>query len=168
MEGFSSPHGTKGRDFQTVQLALWSAARGCRESELRRPVRVRPCTAAGLAPVLDLAGAFASDAGKGAVGELLGGSPEERPGRYAEASPLSLLPLGVDQLVVHGAADDVLPVETARTYARAAVAAGDTIRYSELPQAGHMDFLDPSSDAHGVLCRWLERISIGTRDESWR
>ncbi|KAB2969698.1 MAG: alpha/beta hydrolase [Thermoanaerobaculia bacterium] len=148
------------------QLALWAAARGGRRSGLRRPARIRPCAAAGLAAMVDLARAFTNDAGRGAVAELLGGSPEQRPERYADASPISLLPLGVDQLIVHGAADDELPVETARGYARAAVAAGDRIQYSELPGAGHMDYLDPASEAHGVLCQWLERVTTGRLEGS--
>ena len=36
---------------------------------------------------------------------LMGGSPEEHPERYALASPRERLPLGVDQLVLHGDAD---------------------------------------------------------------
>jgi acetyl esterase/lipase len=141
------------------QLALWSASRGSRKGGLRRPVRVRPSAVAGLAAMVDLASAFANGAGRGAVAELLGGSPGERPQRYAEASPISLLPLGVEQLLVHGAADAELAVETARSYVRAAVAAGDRIQYEELEAAGHMDFLDPAREAHGVLCQWLARIA---------
>jgi acetyl esterase/lipase len=140
-------------------LALWSAARVRRQSILRMPTRVRPTAAAGLAAIVDLAGAYALNAGNGAVGELLEGSPEEQTARYAAASPIALLPLGVPHLVVHGAADEALPVETARDYARAAMAAGDSVQYSELPRAGHMDYLDPSSEAHDTLCRWLERFA---------
>lgn len=139
------------------QLALWSAARGRRSSLLRVPTRVRPIAAAGLAPIVDLVRAFGLGAGDGAVAELLGGSPSEHPARYAAASPLALLPLGVPHLIVHGVADEVLPVETVRDYARAAQAAGDQVQFTELSRAGHMDYLDPGSEAHAVLRRWLER-----------
>jgi acetyl esterase/lipase len=137
-------------------LALWSVARGDRPDLLRRPARVRPIAAAGLAAIVDLATAFEQDAGRGAVGELLGGSPDTQPARYAAASPLALLPLGVDQLILHGTLDEALPVATARLYARAATAAGDRVQFTELPRAGHMDYLDPGSEAHATLCRWLE------------
>ena len=140
-------------------LALWSAARVGKPGVLRRPTRVQPVAAAGLAAILDLAVAFADHAGDGAVGELLGGSPTSRPERYAAASPLALLPLGVDQLILHGAADEALPIETTRQYVSAAVAAGDRVEFVAPRGAGHMDYLDPESTAHATLCRWLERFA---------
>jgi acetyl esterase/lipase len=136
-------------------LALWSAARTDKRGTLRVPTRVRPVAAAGLAAVVDLARAHALSVGNGAVGELLEGSPDQQPIRYAAASPIALLPLGVSQLIIHGGADEALPIEVARNYAQVAQAAGDSIQFSELPAAGHMDYLDPSSEAHSTLCRWL-------------
>jgi pimeloyl-ACP methyl ester carboxylesterase len=72
---------------------------------------------------------------------------------------VALLPLGTPQLIVHGAADDALPVQIARDYVRAAAAAGDTVQFCELPRAGHMDYLDPDSEAHGAFCRWLDQVA---------
>jgi pimeloyl-ACP methyl ester carboxylesterase len=66
-----------------------------------------------------------------------------------------MLPLGVRQLVLHGSRDEALPVAMAREYAVAALAAGDAVEFVELPQTGHMDYLDPASDAHRVFCDWL-------------
>jgi len=137
-------------------LALWVAARH-QHALMRTPVRVQPIAAAGLAPVADLARTWALGAGTGAVDEFLGGSPSQYPERYACASPIEMLPLGIDQLVIHGAKDEALPVELSRRYAAAAQAAGDKVAYVELPDAGHMDFLDPGSQAHAALCQWLER-----------
>ncbi len=136
-------------------LALWSGARNSRQGVPRRPARVHPAAVAGLAAIVDLERNFALSAGNSAVGELLQGSPEKQPERYAAASPIALLPLGARQLIVHGAADEALPVEMARDYVRAARVAGDSVQYCELARAGHMDFLDPSSEAHATLCRWL-------------
>ena len=83
----------------------------------------------------------------------------EQPRRYRAASPLALLPLGVRQLIIHGTADDTVPIEIARRYAEAARAAGDPVRLVELPGAGHMEFLDPHSLAHATLCGWLAEFS---------
>ena len=47
--------------------------------------------------------------GGGACQALLGGEPDDVPERYAVASPAALLPLGVPQLLVHGARDDARP-----------------------------------------------------------
>jgi acetyl esterase/lipase len=135
-------------------LALWVAARGKYENS-RTTARVRPAAAAGLAAVADLARTWAIGAGKGAVNDFIGGGPDRCAERYASASPIELLPLGVRQLVIHGCKDEALPVELSQIYAAAAKASGDSITYVELPDAGHMDFLDPQSKAHAVLCGWL-------------
>lgn len=138
------------------QLALWAAANGSRPHGPCGPSRVRPVAAAGLAAVADLDGAFAIDAGNGAVAALLGGSPDEHPQRYAAASPMQRLPLGVPQLILHGALDAALPVGLARGYAAAAKASGDRIDCVELADAGHMDFVDPASGAHAAFVAWLQ------------
>jgi acetyl esterase/lipase len=136
-------------------LALWAAARDRAAGSGVPPARVRVAAAAGLAPVADLAAAHVLGLGNGVVGQFLGGSPQEQPTRYAAASPAALLPLGVPQLIVHGTADDTVPVQIARDYSAAARAAGDAVTLVELADRGHFDFLDPGSEAHAVLCRWL-------------
>ena len=135
------------------QLALWAAAA---DGEYG-PRRVRVTAAVGLAPVADLRWAFERRCGHGAVENLLGGSPEEHPQRYREASPAERLPLGVRQLVLHGTADEDVPVEISRRYARAAATAGDEVTFRELPDTPHMDFVDPESDATAVLFEWLTK-----------
>lgn len=137
-------------------LALWCAHRDADGSYAHRPRRVRAVAVAGLAPVADLALADALGVGSDAVAELLGGSFAEQRGLYRMASPMAMLPLGVPQLIIHGSADDVLPVALSLGYASAASAAGDNVRFVALAGAGHMDFLDPSSEAHAVLCSWLD------------
>jgi acetyl esterase/lipase len=119
---------------------------------------VVPAAVCGLAAVCDLESAFDLDAGGGAVRALLGGSPQDHPERYAQASPRRLLPLGVRQLLIHGTEDDALPVAMSRAYATAARAAGDSVDVVEIADMGHMEFLDPASEAHALLCRWLRAL----------
>jgi acetyl esterase/lipase len=135
------------------QLALWVAGRN--RSRSAQPPRVRVLAAVGLAPMADLAHAYDLRVGGEVVAELLGGPPSQYPERYQAASPIEMLPLGVRQLVLHGTADDVVPIDLSRRYSRAAAAAGDAVELIELSGAGHMDYLDPSSEAHATLCRWL-------------
>lgn len=116
---------------------------------------VRPKAIAALAPVADLHEAHRLDSGRGAVAELLGGSPGQVPERYAAASPLARLPLGAPQLLLHGDLDTALPVALSRAYAEAARAAGDALTFHALAGHGHMEFLDPAGVAHGILCAWL-------------
>jgi acetyl esterase/lipase len=134
-------------------LALWAAGRagagGLRSS------RVRVFAAVGQAPVADLAHAHRLELGRNAVGELLGGTPAQYPERYRASSPIEMIPLRVQQLILHGTADDVVPVDLSRRYARAAAAAGDPVDLIELRGTGHMEYLDPGSEAHATLCRWL-------------
>ncbi|MGH2712538.1 MAG: alpha/beta hydrolase family protein, partial [Thermoleophilaceae bacterium] len=88
---------------------------------------------------------------------LLGGSASKLPQRYDLASPVERLPIGVPQLLVHGDADDAVPVEISRRYAQRAVCAGDRCELVELPGCGHFEHLDPASHAWGVVTQWLER-----------
>jgi acetyl esterase/lipase len=135
-------------------LALWIVARN-KPANISSPVRVQPIAAAGLAAITDLARTFELNAGRGAVNEFLGGSPSQYPDRYAAASPIELLPLGVRQLIIHSVKDETFPIVLSRSYATAAQASGDCVEFVELPDAGHMDFLDPGSKAHLTLCEWL-------------
>jgi acetyl esterase/lipase len=138
-------------------LALWLAARP------RLPAgvpgagpRVRLRGAVSLAGVCDLERAEEERLGGGAVAELLGGGPGELPQRYAAASPAALLPLGVPQVLVHGARDEVVPPRQSRDYARAATAAGDLVELVELPEADHFDVIAASQA--GVTSRAVEAL----------
>ena len=139
------------------QLALWSASGGD-GIEPRQPSTVRIAAAVGLAPVADLAWAYAHGCGNGAVKDFLGGSPAEFPGRYRAASPVERLPFGVRQLVIHGTPDEDVPVEISCRYARAAAAAGDDLTFIEPATVMHMDFVDPGSEASRLLFEWLASV----------
>ncbi len=104
------------------------------------------------AGVLDLIGGFEQQLSRGAVGELLGGSPIDVPDRYSVASPLELLPLGVPATVVHGDADDAVPIQQTERYAAAAQQAGDAIDFVRLAGVDHLDLIEPTTAAW-ALCR---------------
>jgi acetyl esterase/lipase len=136
-------------------LALWAAANANGSDR----GRVRVAAVAGLAPVSDLARAHELNLGRGAVAELIGGSPSEYPDRYRAASPRERLPLAVRQMILHGTEDEDVPIELSRSYVQAALAAGDSVDFIELPGTGHMEYLDPSSPAFTTLAGWLERVT---------
>jgi acetyl esterase/lipase len=123
------------------QLALWAAAREAPRVAVRRVVA--------LAGVCDLAAAGPP------AHDLMGGSPAEVPERYAAADPMRLLPLGVPTLLVHGHADETVPVARSRRYAEAAAAAGDPVELVEPEGADHRAHIDPRSDAWRVAAEWL-------------
>jgi acetyl esterase/lipase len=100
-----------------------------------------------LAGVCDLVGAEAERIGNNAVREFLGGGPDERPVAYADADPLDALPTGARTLLVHGDADQRVPISQSRTYHAAAVRAGDPCELLELPGVDHLAVIDPQTPA---------------------
>ncbi|HEY2719194.1 MAG TPA: alpha/beta fold hydrolase [Solirubrobacteraceae bacterium] len=141
-------------------LALWAAGReglpaGVPGAVAGRP-RVRLQRAIALAGVCDLTGAYADWHG-GAVRELMGGSPERMPDRYAAADPLLRVPLALGVLLVHGVADETVSVRLSRRYAEVASAAGADVELVEIQgEAGaHRAFIDPASEAWKTVAERL-------------
>jgi dipeptidyl aminopeptidase/acylaminoacyl peptidase len=97
--------------------------------------------------VVDLAGdvdlaAYTEPPALHEVVALLGGTPHEVPERYRDASPLSWIDgRTVPFLVVHGAQDDVVPIDQSRRLVAALRAAGVEVQYVELDDAGHDDLV---------------------------
>ena len=128
-------------------LAMWLAARGkiAATSDLyvKDPLR--------LAGVVDLDGPADLKAtlpmqqpvcGSPVVTNLIGGTPEERPERYHDGSPIELLPLRVPQAVFIGK----MFAGHAAGYQAAVERTSDTLQMTTLPEAGHFVFIDPQSD----------------------
>ena len=131
------------------QLALWLAGRH-RIAPANTLYRSDPLPIAGavsLAGVADLRRGYELRLSDGVIADLLGGSPDEYPDRYAATSPLDLLPIGVRQLLITGDADDNVPPELTQGYFEAARAIGDPAEMLILPDAGHFDIVDPRSAA---------------------
>ncbi|MEX2553936.1 MAG: alpha/beta hydrolase [Actinomycetota bacterium] len=144
-------------------LALWIGARpGLPGSEPGgRPV-VRLTAVVAQAAVCDLKAAAVPGIGRSSTLELMGASPEENPNRYALASPIERLPLGVPQLLVHGRSDHLVPVEQSIRYAHAALAAGDPVELLALPRVGHFDVIKPRHHAWQAVTDRLQGL-MGSR-----
>lgn len=128
-------------------LTLWLAGTG------------KVAAAVSLAGVCDLAAAAEDGLGEGAAVELAGGLPAERPDAYAVADPMRRLPTGVPQLLAHGDADDRVPVDQSRRYARAARAAGDRCELLELRGVGHFELIDPRGEAWAEVATRLPALT---------
>jgi dipeptidyl aminopeptidase/acylaminoacyl peptidase len=112
-----------------------------------------------LAGVCDLAWAFAEGIGEGATHQFVGAGPAERPEAYALADPMARIPAGARVLLVHGDADDRVPVEHSRRYARAAAAAGvGDCELMELPGVDHFALIDPRGDPWAGVAARLETL----------
>jgi len=100
--------------------------------------------AVSLAGVVNLERAWDLHLSNDAVREFLGGDPQQVPEHYHEASPLELN-IHCKQLVVHGAEDDIVPVQMSREYAKRKVQQHENITLLEIPKAGHFEIVDPES-----------------------
>ena len=135
-------------------LALWLAARHRVPEGMpgERP-RIVPVAAVAQAGVCDLEQAWRDGLGGGAVEGLLG-SLDAVPDRYAAASPVSLGPGGGNVILVHGGADDIVPVSQSRAYA--AVDSGAEL--IELEGADHFDVIDVAHPAWAVVVDRLRTL----------
>jgi acetyl esterase/lipase len=132
------------------QLALWAAA--------RPGARVPLAGVVAQAGVTDLRAAERDPDGEEAIAKFLGGYAADVPERYADASPIERLPIGVPQLLVHGTDDVRVPVDMSRRYAEAARAAGDEVELVVRPGEDHFVHLDPGGGAWADVVRWLSRF----------
>lgn len=142
-------------------LALWLAARHrlAMDSPLASPEKPLALRGAiSLAGANDLEHVWRLNLGRGAAQELLGGTPEQYPERYAAASPAALLPLGVPQVLVHGDQDVNVPIEVSRAYAQKAHEAGDSVTLIELPGEEHFVVIDPRSEAWKLTQAEINRL----------
>lgn len=144
------------------QLALWLASRRRLPPDSvlyrRNPLPVRGVL--GLAAITDLATYRVGppDSCNASVDALLGGGPKAYPRRYADASPMQRLPLGVPQVFVQGERDPIVPAASVRAYVAAASRAGDRASLIALPDAGHFEPSVPEPRSEAALAEALRRL----------
>jgi acetyl esterase/lipase len=128
-------------------LALWIAGRSglSPKTELYagNPLALRGVVA--LAGITDLRRkGTACDA---QVTQLMHGAADQAGTSYDLASPMSLLPLRVRQVIIQGDADNIVPSAMATSYVDLAKQKGDDARAVVIEKAGHFDLVDPKSAA---------------------
>jgi acetyl esterase/lipase len=109
--------------------------------------------------VVSLAGAL-DRLGDGAAVELMGGTPAERPGPYAVADPLALVPVPAVVRCVHARADDRVPFAQSAGYVTAAQAAGQDAQLIEVP-GDHFTVADPAAPAWPAVVGAIEEVMGG-------
>ncbi len=123
------------------QLAICLAAH---ESSITRVVS--------LAGVVDVRQAWEQQLSDNAVAAFLGGRPEEKPEHYRVADPMQLkINHATTQMLIHGAGDDIVPSYFSRQYVEQKKNHGEDVQYVEISNAGHLDLIDPSSNAWRIV-----------------
>ena len=133
-------------------LALWAAGRNrlVRDSELYRPEPALPRGAVGLAAIADLAAyAAGGNSCQQVAPRLMGGTPEQAPARYGQASP-AVLGSDVPVVTLQGKADPIVPHEQAQ-----ALPGADAVF---LDSAGHFDLIHPGTPAFPALVENLKDL----------
>lgn len=145
-------------------LALWAAARrqvgvGLVDGVASAPFI--PGEAITLAGINDLAayhGRGPGRCGEPEIVEALVGAEGRAGDPFADTSPARLLPLGVEQVIISGALDPIVPPALGMAYATKAQLAGDDVRVLTLEDAGHFELIDPTAPAWDVILAELERV----------
>jgi acetyl esterase/lipase len=133
-------------------LALWAAGRDRIEAgeALYRENPFMPRAVIGLAAITDLEDYAGGDNScQRVTPELMGGGPAERPGRYAQASPVAL-GTSIPTVLLQGSADAIVPPDQARALPSA------ELRLIE--GAGHFDLVHPATPAFQVLLAALDEV----------
>jgi acetyl esterase/lipase len=134
------------------QLAIWLATRDriIPDSELycQNPLPVHSVIA--LAPVTDIARRYRQRDCDNSAGKLMGGSPDLQNHRYRQVSPIELLPVPTQQLVVLGDQDTQNRHEETDNYLEKARILGGEIDFQRIASSGHFEMIDPKTAA------WLE------------
>jgi pimeloyl-ACP methyl ester carboxylesterase len=112
-----------------------------------------------LAPVASLRLAWELGLGNGAVAEFLQGSPENVPERYQAADPENR-PSSVPRVLIHGTADEIVPIELSREYVRLRGGDPAPVKLIELPAGDHFDVVDPQSRFHETVNREVQNITL--------
>ncbi|WP_442600777.1 alpha/beta hydrolase family protein [Paenibacillus sp. KN14-4R] len=142
-------------------LAIWLAARNNLPVDSVLRAAIEPLQLKGaisLAGVCDLAlmqevhhlEDVISDTNNNPTRDLMNGTPDGQMTRYAEGSPIELLPIGVPLLIIHGALDINVPIGISDHFLQAAQAAGDSVTYITFPRGDHYKLIDPKTD-EGLL-----------------
>jgi acetyl esterase/lipase len=135
------------------QLALWVAAR----SKFKSTSLFYSANPFSFQAVITLAGindlrAYRDNGpmacgGPGTIDQLIGAANRSNEDPYLNTSPAAMLPLKVQQVIISGAQDPIVPSHFGRDYAALAKASGDDVRVVEIENAGHFELIDPQSDA---------------------
>ncbi|MFC7498352.1 alpha/beta hydrolase [Enterovirga sp. GCM10030262] len=136
-------------------LALWLAGRPRlpEASPLRtgNPLPIDSVVSLGGLPDLEEAAREpGSGCGTEVVGQLTGG-------RFEDTSVPRLAPLGVEQVLINGMQDRIIPIAYAEGYAAPMRAAGDSVAVRMIDATGHVELIVPETEAWAAAVEEIEK-----------
>ncbi|MBS2936340.1 alpha/beta hydrolase [Nocardioides sp. J2M5] len=149
-DGASGPVVTLGHS-AGGHLATWAAARGRFDRWAGGPALTHVVSQAG---VVDLRAAVRDHLGTDAALAFLGEPSEEA---YAQADPMTQVPLDVPVWAVHARDDDTVPFSQSEDYVAAATGAGAEATLVEV-EGGHFGVIDTGSSAWAACVEVLDGI----------
>ena len=137
-------------------LALWLAARPRlpEGSPLRThdPIPIHAVVSlGGLQDLEEAARPPGSGCGTAVIERIAGG-------RLEETSVPRLAPLGVEQVLVNGLQDRIIPTAYAEIYRRKMAEAGEAVRVRLIDRTGHVELIAPDSEAWAAAVGEIERV----------
>jgi len=99
-----------------------------------------------LAPITDLIRAEELDLDEGAVSDFLGAPAKLR----SDLNPMQINAPKIPVQLLHGADDLRVPIELSRNYI--SHMNSNNIEFTEFPELGHFEFIDPKHAIYQVLC----------------
>lgn len=113
--------------------------------------------AIGLAPCADLQMAYHLHLSNDAVVEFLGGTPASAPGQYS-AADAKLHASKLPRILIHGAADDVVPIALSHSFISARAKDSPPPELIELAGTDHFALIDPGAEAFRAVLRSVDRL----------
>ena len=161
-------------------LALWLAARRSAKARPPSPLipRGSPLVAADPLPIdtvvslgglpdLELAATPpGSGCGTEVIEKLVGPPTLNSRNVYADTSVPRLAPLGVQQVLVNGLQDRIIPTSYAEDYARQMRAAGDKVKVRMIDRTGHVELIAPETAAWAAAVEEIESAALAADEPS--
>jgi hypothetical protein len=99
------------------------------------------------------------------INTLLGGSIEEVPDRYRNLSPITMLPMGIKQIVIYGSDDPAVPPEFGQKYVETGKSQGENIGFIIIPNAAHFEMIAPQASNWPIVEASIKSMIFDTNDK---
>lgn len=133
-----------------AQLAMWSGTRhALRQNEVGNDPRFRPTRVVSLAGPLDMV--YAATHGDDRIVTVLGGTPEQRPARYASVDPIQNIDPKMPVLAIHGTDDSTVSPENSQRYIDAVERQNGIGDLVLVEGENHVSVVDRSSRHYGQI-----------------